>query len=166
MPQEVHLLFMILATQILRFLELEVFAAELYHQHIRHVPLSLRPLMQEFYDVETRHVTRFRALYEEVTHRRQPRCMTALFTARSIAYILAPFGWRTIFYFECWVERRAIKDYRAAMKWVEHPSVRRAIKKTLADEKRHTSYLKTLQTFCKDEELHIKQMKEALRQPK
>ena len=153
---------MTLETQVLHFLELEVFAAELYRQHVRHVPTELRPLMQEFCDVEDRHVERFRVLYADITKRPQPRCLLALWIARVAAYVLAPFGWKTIFRFECWVEKKAIEDYQDAMEWVTHPDVRRAIRDTLADEELHAPYLETLRAFCRDEEHHIEEMQKRM----
>lgn len=155
---------MTLEAQVLHFLELEVFAAELYRQHVRHVPEKLRPLMQEFCDVEDRHVERFRGLYAEITKRSQPHCLIPLWTARIAAYVLAPFGWKIIFRFECWVEKKAVEDYQAAMKWVTHPDVRRAIKDTLKDEELHAPYLETLRAFCRDEEHHIDEMQKIMGQ--
>ena len=156
---------MTLETQVLRFLELEVFAAELYRQHVRHVPKKLRPLMQEFCDVEDRHVERFRVLYADITGRSSsPRCLIPLWVARVAAYTLAPFGWKIIFRFECWVEKKAIEDYQAAMEWVTHPDVRRAIKAMLKDEELHAPYLETLRAFCRDEEHHIDEMRKIMDQ--
>lgn len=155
-------MFMTLRQQMLHFLELEVFAAELYRCHERHVPAKLRPLMQEFRDVEDAHVARFRELHQEISGHVSPRCFLSLWVARAIAWVLAPFGWKWIFRFECWVEEKAVYDYREAMKWVAHPKVRAAIRKTLQDEERHAPYLETLKRFCRDEEHHIEEMKSAL----
>lgn len=148
-----------LQTQILRFLRLEVFAAELYRQHTKHVPERLRPLMAEFERVEMVHVDRFTKLYTLVCHKPAPRCWPHLWCARFMAWILVPLGWRIIFRFECWVESRAIAEYRAALHWVMHADTRAAIAVTLADEEKHAPYFETLKKFCADEERHIKEMR-------
>ena len=151
-----------LERQVLNFLELEVFAAELYRQHRRHVPARLRPLMEEFERVEMQHVRRFTHLYQKISGKRRPRCLVSTAIARFAAMVLAPFGWRTIFRFECRVEERAVKDYRSAMAWVKHAEVRKAIKETLKDEERHAPYVETLKRFCAEEEHHIEEMEREL----
>lgn len=150
---------MLLERQVLHFLELEVFAAELYRRHVRHVPELLRPLMREFCAVEDRHIARFQELYTAVSGRRPPRAWLSLWVARFIAWTLAPFGWKTIFRFECWVEEKAVYDYQEAMKWLTHRDVREAIEETLRDEEKHAPYLETLQRFCQDEQHHIEEMR-------
>ncbi len=151
-----------LERQVLSFLELEVFAAELYKQHRKHVPERLQPLMRQFEIVEEKHAARFRRLYEEITQRRSPRCFMATWAARIIAYVLAPLGWKTILRFECWVEERAIMDYQKALIWVSQPDVKKAILETLKDEEVHEPYMKTLKHFCRDEEMHIREMQARL----
>lgn len=151
-----------LARQILDFLELEIFAAELYRQHKKHVPKKLVPLMEAFERVENIHVMRFRELHTLVMHKPSPRGLLPLFLARFAAFILAPFGWRAIFRFECWVEEHAVADYRHALTWVAHADTRAAIQATLADEETHAPYFETLRHFCADEEHHIDVMLEQL----
>lgn len=158
-----NFVFMHLQKQVLNFLELEVFAAELYRQHRKHVPTPLRALMEEFERVEMQHVHRFADLYEKISGKHRPRCLVSISAARIIATVMAPFGWRTIFRFECWVEERAVKDYRAAMTWVKHAEVRKAIKETLKDEERHAPYLDTLKKFCAEEQHHIEEMEKRLK---
>lgn len=153
-----------LQRQILNFLELEVFAAELYRQHKKHVPHQLLALMEEFERVEIEHVERFAYLYEKLSNRTRPRCWVSIWAARIIATGLAPFGWRIIFRFECWVEERAVADYTEAMKWVNHEEVSKAIQQTLEDEERHLPYVETLKRFCAEERRHIKEMEKRLRE--
>lgn len=153
---------MTLERQVLNFLELEVFAEELYRQHTYHVPRALRPLMKEFADVEAAHVARFSQLYANISGQTAPKCHLPRWVARLGAWVLAPLGWKTILRFECWVEERAVEDYRAAMAWIMHAEVRTAIHEVLRDEERHAPYLETLKRFCADEEHHIDVMRERL----
>ncbi len=158
------LLPMTLEQQVFDFYELEVFATEMYKQQKHRVPPSLLPIMEHFQRIEEAHIERFAHLYQKITGRPPRFRWLPTLAARVATALIAPFGWKAILRFECWVERHAVKDYTAAMNWVQHPEARKAIQDTLADEEVHTPYLEVLRRFREEEQHHIDEMTKRLQQ--
>lgn len=145
-----------------KFIRLEVMAAELYHAHIDHVPVCLKPIMHHFWRVEEHHRDTFQRIYRELVGHPAPTFPITRLLTPAFAWCLSLKGPSTILRFECFIEDKAIRDYTQALNWIKHPDIRRAIHNILEDENVHGPLLESLKTFRHDEEEHVRKMEEAL----
>lgn len=146
------------------FLRLETLAHELYRAHLPHVPRFAKEDFREFIRIEEKHRRIFEELYCRIAKRKHhPRFPFSVFAMKCVAHIIRIGGFRAICRFECAVERRAIRDYEQALRYVKQGDVRRVIKNVLRDERSHPSLETLLAQFQRDEEQHVKRMEQALR---
>lgn len=149
---------------VVTFLHLETIAAALYTEHLRSTTLSLRPLFQEFVEIETRHRALFAHYYRSLYGPKIPTFPFSVFGCRFISKFLQCFGTKAILRFECWIESLAIRDYTDALDWIEEPNLRKLIHEVLRDEHDHLPLTEALLQFREDESEHIRRMQQVIHQ--
>lgn len=146
-----------------RFLRLEIFAAEMYRVHMKHVPVTIQPIIHHFKKIEDHHVDVFQKLYQNITQETPPTFKGTQQFAYLFARFISYFGPKTILKAECWIERMAVKDYQQALNWINDENVKQAIHEVLQDEHMHDNIMQSLKTFKHDEEKHIHEMMKILK---
>ena len=156
----------LIARQLLKFLKLETIAEALYRQHLSHVPPAIKPLVREFAEVEGRHRQTFAELYTTWSKKPVPRFRFDAWCVCAAARVFEHLGLPAIFWFECRLEAKAVKDYTAALQWVRTSEIRTALSTVLHDEQAHPPLKEVLQTFREDEKEHIRRMKKYITRKK
>lgn len=140
------------------FLRLETFAEALYRQHLRVLPKEHHVLFTHFADIEAHHRQLFQEIYETIHKQPAPRFRLSLWGIRIAMSVLHLFGQKAILRFECWVERRAVRDYTAALGWLSDPRITKVVKMILKEEQAHLPLVELFCEFRADEETHIRKM--------
>lgn len=147
------------------FLMLEIGAVALYRMHGRMVSEELKPLFRAFLSIEIGHRETFAELYRDLHDGRGWWAAPVINAfAGLLAFGIGLFGVNRILAFERNIERRAVADYTDALRVVEHAAVRSALSRTLADEFRHEQLIRMFERYRGDEERHVHELEQLLRE--